>query len=58
MLRPTYIIEVANISHIAGINKMNGLKLRDPLVKVLLSTEPSCIIIIWIRLEIKNRKNS
>lgn len=36
-----YIMDVANISHNAGTSKMKGLKLLEPLVSTLLSTEPS-----------------
>lgn len=38
---PTYIIEVAVISHIAGIKSINGLNSLEPFVKALLSTDPS-----------------
>jgi len=56
-------MEVANISHNAGTSKIKGLKILEPLVSTLLSTEPSCvqinIIIINIviySLENKNHK--
>lgn len=35
-------MDVANISHNAGISKTKGLKILEPLVSTLLSTEPSC----------------
>lgn len=35
-------MDVANISHNAGTSKMEGLKILEPLVSTLLSTEPSC----------------
>lgn len=37
-----YIMDVAHISHNAGTSKMKGLKILEPLVSELLSTEPSC----------------
>lgn len=40
-LSPTYIIDVPIISHIAGMNRRNGLKLRLPLTKSLTSSELS-----------------
>jgi len=36
-------MEVANISHNAGTSKIKGLKILEPLVSTLLSTEPSCV---------------
>lgn len=35
-------MDVAHISHNAGTSKMKGLKILEPLVSELLSTEPSC----------------
>jgi len=55
-------MDVENISHNAGTNKIKGLKILEPLVSTLLSTEPSCVqinIIINIviySLENKNHK--
>ena len=43
--RPTYIIEVAHVSHKAGISRIKGLNTCDPLVNGLLSTELSFNVI-------------
>lgn len=39
--KPTYIVDVANMSHIAGRKNTKGLKARLPLVNSFTSSEPS-----------------